>query len=345
VIRGDKDTARVGAELPESKDLELGVEAFKRVDGVQASSQVETFTWGDGCGSGCEIDFCVFDARSAFQSSPHTADTGNTSGHALNREGHGFDGRIDSSFLSLVLASAKPKGKACCQDGGEESLHAFSFGPFWLLFSGFRLGIENLAFLSVEFSAQATIPAGDAVDFSSDLACREKAWLLTAQKGAGANPHTQRGQLRLGLNRRSVSVRLESGDRGLGVEFTVRNNVSDLCIVVDADFFDVGLGEESVPHTADTGNASGHAGDGKADSVLGHARGFECRVIRPGAHVAPTKVAADAQEQHGGQDRLIHASVFVSDRGSCQQFRLKSRGGNRSKRLPPREWRGKASCN
>ena len=97
--------------------------------------------------------------------------------------------------------------------------------------------------------------------------------------------------------------------------------MSDLCIVVDADFFDVGLGEESVPHTADTGNASGHAGDGKADSVFGHARGFKRGVVRSGAHVAPAKVAADAQKQHDGQNGLVHAPVFAPLGLPCQQIR------------------------
>jgi len=45
----------------------------------------------------------------------------------------------------------------------------------------------------------------------------------------------------LGLNCRAVAVGLERLDRGLGVEFTARNNVCNLCIVVDADFFHVGL--------------------------------------------------------------------------------------------------------
>jgi len=129
------DSAPVGAEPSECKNLELGVEAFERVDCGQTSVQVETFGWSDGCSARCEVNACGFDTRGGFQSSPHTADTGNTSGHAFNSEGHCFDGRVDGSFLSLVLASAEPKGKACSQDGGEESLHDFSFGQSADLFS------------------------------------------------------------------------------------------------------------------------------------------------------------------------------------------------------------------
>ena len=135
MIRGEKDSAPAGAELPESRNLELGVEAFERVDGHQASVQVETFGWSDGCSARFEVDACSFDARGGFQSGPHTADTGNTSGHALNSESHCFDRRVYGGFLSLVLASAEPKGKACSQDGSEESLHVLSFGQSGRLFS------------------------------------------------------------------------------------------------------------------------------------------------------------------------------------------------------------------
>lgn len=135
-MRGVQDSAPIGAELLESRNLELGLEAFERVDCRQASVQVETFGWSDGCSTRGEVNACSFDTRSGFQGSPHTADTGNTSGHALDSESHCFDGRIDSGLLRfIVLASAEPKGKACSQDGSEESLHALSFGQSLALFS------------------------------------------------------------------------------------------------------------------------------------------------------------------------------------------------------------------
>jgi hypothetical protein len=99
VIRSVWDSAPAGAELPESKYLELGCEVAERVDGGQSSVQVKTFGRSDGRSASGKVNACGFDARGGFQSSPHTADTGNTSGHSLDSEGHCFDGRVSGSFL------------------------------------------------------------------------------------------------------------------------------------------------------------------------------------------------------------------------------------------------------
>ena len=98
-----------------------------------------------------------------------------------------------------------------------------------------------------------------------------------------------------GPHRRAVFFSFQCLDGGrsiYGGAFS-RHDISNLGGKIDRDLADIGLIKKSVPHPADTGNASGHASDIELHRLGVLRNALQCAVIGGTVPVLPAEKSAD----------------------------------------------------